>query len=178
MKIIVSSTATQKIKAVEIAFQNMLSEKTREVVGYKSASGVNKQPVGRTEIVLGCENRLTDTMENQQGDIFISIESGIEFRGKNWYDFAYIIMHFSGYRSHYGIFTDTVIFPTEYVEEAMRLGFDKHTVGSVMANRRPEIDMQDPHLSLIGKSRVIYLADGIKKLIVKAGPSDIFDQLL
>jgi non-canonical (house-cleaning) NTP pyrophosphatase len=178
MKIIVSSTASQKIDAANLAFQNSLPNKIIEVAGEKSISGINEQPNGRKEIILGCENRLSHTMMNPGADIYVSMESGIELRGKKWHDLAYIILYFSNNRQAFSGFTDSVVFPTDCVEEAMRLGFDKHTVGSVMATKRPDINKQDPHLSLTGKSRVIYLADGIEKLITEANSRHLFRRLV
>jgi non-canonical (house-cleaning) NTP pyrophosphatase len=177
MKIVVSSTASQKLDSSQLAFQNTLKGKIIDVTGYKSASGVNEQPWGRKEIILGCENRLAHTIKGQQGDICISIESGIELRSKEWHDFAYIMMYFYHSKKEFTGFTDSVVFPTDCVEEAMRLGFDLNTVGSVMAKRRPDIDKQDPHFSITGKSRVLYLSETIEKIINTADSHHLFRRL-
>jgi non-canonical (house-cleaning) NTP pyrophosphatase len=175
MKIIVSSASSQKLTAVQMAFQNTITDKTVEMLGYKASSGINEQPVGKDEISLGCNNRLSETMKNQLGDIYVSIENGIELRKEEWHDFGYIIIYIPRYRKEFDGVTESVIFPTDCVEEAMRRGFDLHTVGSVIAERNPGVDKQDPQLWLTGKSRVQYLVDTIEKLIVKANSQYLFN---
>jgi non-canonical (house-cleaning) NTP pyrophosphatase len=176
MRVIVSSTAKQKIEAVQSAFQ-LLTEKNIVVEGFKAPSNINEQPLGRVEMNTGCNNRLAEAMKNEVADVYVSMENGIEFVDGEWRDFAYIIMYLSKSRQEFDGFSDFVVFPTDCVEEAQRLGFDLHTVGSVMAELKPEIDKQDPHLSLTGKSRVAFLSETIEKLIEQANATHLFDRM-
>lgn len=175
VNVAVSSTADQKIKAVQKAF--LVSNKNVTVTGYKASSGINEQPNGNDEIILGCNNRLRETIEQTRADIYISIENGISYFENKWHDYAYVIMYFSKSHQEFTGFTRLVVFPTDCVIEARRRGFKLHTVGSVMAEMRPDINKQDPHLSLTGISRVDYLAETLNSLIIQADKLSLFKSL-
>ena len=176
MKIVVASTAKPKLLAVQTAF-SILKGKETQILGYKAPSSVNEQPVGREEIELGCNNRLIEAMKAHKGDIFVSMENGIISEKSEWRDLAYIKMYFPKTRQEFSGYTDHVVFPTNCVDEARRRGFDKHTVGSVMAEMCPGIDKQDPQLSLTGKSRVLFLSETIEKLVQQANQLHLFHRM-
>jgi non-canonical (house-cleaning) NTP pyrophosphatase len=177
VKIIVSSTAIQKLQAVQKAFEIQLPNITLEIKGLKVPSGINEQPVRKKEIEQGCNNRLAETMKLEQSDIFISMENGIVKEGENWIDIGYIIMYFQKSRQQFDGYTNSVIFPTDCVEEAKKRGFELNTVGSVMAELYPQINKQDPHLSISGKSRVFYLSRKIEDLISQANKLYMFHRM-
>jgi len=67
------------------------------------------------------------------------------------------------------LYSDSVPFPYEAVQEAQRRGFKEWTVGRVMEEWGIVAQHDDPHLSLTGKSREDYIAEAIKKNLWKLG---------
>jgi len=63
----------------------------------------------------------------------VGIENGIVQVGNKWVDLAIVVVVDSKGESYISTSTG-VVFDTKYVEMAREKGFDKVTVGSVMAN--------------------------------------------
>ena len=176
MKIVVASTARPKLQAVDLAF-SILKGKNIEAVGCKAPSSVNEQPVGRQEIELGCNNRLREAMKAHKADIFVSMENGVIFEKGEWRDLAFIIMYFPKSRQEFSGYSDHVVFPTNCVNQARKLGFDKHIVADALIQIYPTIDLGDPHLFLTGKSRVYFLSETIEKLVQQANQLHLFHRM-
>jgi hypothetical protein len=69
-----------------------------------------------------------------------------------------------GYKIEHKKLSDKVQFPLECVEKARELGFETITVGQVMEKQGVVENNKDPHLSLTGKSRTVYLTEAITDL--------------
>lgn len=165
MKIAVTSENKLKVDAVKEGFSSIYS--SIEVTGYKTNSNVGEQPVNE-ETLAGARNRVLDLASRVTGlDLIVSIESGIFFEGGNWMDKAVILAYFPSTKREIVEFSDSVVFPTEYVHKARAIGFDKITVGKVMKDSGYILDDKDPHFSLTGISRKNYLSNGIKRLVKK-----------
>ncbi len=163
MKIAVTSENKLKVDAVKEEFSLIYPE--IEVIGYKTDSKVGEQPVNE-EALLGARNRVADLDSRVKGlDLIISIESGIFFEGKTWVDKAVILAYYPLTKKEVIIFSETVVFPTKYVDRARELGFNKTTVGEVMKDQGYVLDAKDPHFSLTGTSRKDYIKSGLQKLI-------------
>ncbi len=157
MKIGVTSLNDLKIECVKDAYFS-LGQKV-EVIGYETDSGVGQQPV-ESEAIEGARNRINDMRRrNSDLDFIVSIENGIFFEEDEWVDRAFIVIYdvSNGYEK--SAFSDSVVFPKNYVTVAHALGFDNFTVGSVMSKFGYVVNSSDPHLSISGKSRKRYLEE-------------------
>lgn len=165
MKIGVTSQNKLKVDAVKEVFSSVYTNS--EVIGYKTDSKVGEQPVDE-ETILGARNRVLDLASRVTGlDLIVSIESGIFFSGENWVDKAVILAYFPSTKKEIIEFSSSVVFPTEYVDKARTIGFNKTTVGKVMKDSGYILDDKDPHFSLTGISRKDYIVSGLKRLIKK-----------
>ena len=156
--IVVTSGSAIKITAVEKALQQLFPNRAFVVKGIKAASGINEQPVGE-ETEQGARNRIEDAKNIFSKDephteaVFVSIENGIFQNGDAWDDRAVAVIALPDGAS-FGSVSEGVRFPAEDVREAMARegGFEKHTVGSVIADRFAAegvaIDKQDPQSAL------------------------------
>lgn len=150
----VTSENRDKLKPSHAAFDELFDD-TITVYGYKCQSFVNEQPENDRETIRGANNRLEHFI-NTQGvskcDYIVSYENGIRHIPEidQWFDFVWVIVHDckTGKRSY--AFGQGIQFPSKYVLEAKRLGFDKHTVGSVIANNNIGVNASDPHSFLTG----------------------------
>ena len=150
----VTSGNTDKLKPTQIAFNKLLEEMVA-VFGFKCLSFVNEQPENDEEILRGAKNRLEhfiNTQGTSKYDYIVSFENGIKYflEIDQWFDFVWVIVHDckTGKRSY--AFGQGVQFPSKYVLEAKRLGFEKHTVGSVIASHSTSANPSDPHHFLTG----------------------------
>ena len=109
-------------------------------------------------IKIGAENRIQDCIASHNMsdcDYIVSFENGIKsvpISGEDyWFDFVWVIVLDcnTGHKSY--AFGQGVRFPTKYVLEAKALGFDKNTVGSIIAKRNPTSNSSDPHYFLTGQ---------------------------
>ena len=158
MKIGVTSSNIDKLKPTQAAFNKVFRKVMVSVFGYKSESGINEQPVGDVEILLGAENRIQDCIASHNMsdcDYIVSFENGIKsvpISGEaQWFDYVWVIVLDckTGHKSY--AFGQGVRFPTKYVLEAKELGFDKYTVGSIIAKHNPTSSGSDPHYFLTGR---------------------------
>lgn len=144
MKIHVASKAAQKTGAVTDACQALGIN--AEIIGLSASSGIDEQPFGLSMTTRGAENRLNAIM-GTSADLFVSMENGIETSGPDHYfDFAVILVS-DGTKTVY-VQSMAIEFPFEAVHEARRRGFDKVTVGKVLAELGMVRDHQDPHAEL------------------------------
>lgn len=163
MKIGVTSQNKLKVNAVAKAYLSI--DNSFEVIGYSAESGVGEQPIGKQTLV-GARNRILDVNQRVSGlDRIISIESGIFREGQQWLDKAVVVIYDPRNNKEYIGYSDAVVFPDEYVEKARVIGFDTITVGKVMAEAGYVTDQKDPHLSISGISRQVYLENTVKKLV-------------
>jgi non-canonical (house-cleaning) NTP pyrophosphatase len=168
MKIVIASTAKQKLDSLNLVLDYVLvSKEGIDILGLKASSLINEQPEGREEIERGCNNRLQSIIKEVQADLYFSIENGIEFIPSKdiWIDYALVKCFALQNGKAYFAFSDYVTFPNACVMEAKKRGFEQWTVGAVMAEFIKGLDKQDPHLWLTGISRVEFLKKPILKII-------------
>jgi non-canonical (house-cleaning) NTP pyrophosphatase len=165
MKIGVTSQSGLKLDAVREAYS--VIEGSHEIIGASSDSGVGAQPVnGQT--LRGAINRIADMMQKVSGlDRIVSIENGIFREDGRWLDKAVVVIYNPRTNKEHIAYSDAVIFPNEYVERTQEIGFDRITVGKVMADAGYVLDAKDPHLSLSGISRQAYLESTLQKLVLE-----------
>ena len=65
------------------------------------------------------------------------------------------------------LFSDSVVFPTEYVDRAREIGFESVTVGEVMMEDDFVKNNKDPHLCISGISRKVFIENTVSKLVEK-----------
>jgi non-canonical (house-cleaning) NTP pyrophosphatase len=148
MKITLGSMSLPKLDAVIQA--NEILELGAEVCCVKTSSNQNEQPVGFEETFAGALARAKSAKAQRPDSIAIGIESGIFcFDGDNrpiTLDIAIIVVLDNNDRQI--ISTSTGIqFPEEFVTIAKNRGFDKTTVGSIVAEKI-NADQNDPHQKL------------------------------
>jgi inosine/xanthosine triphosphatase len=163
MRIGVTSQNKLKVNAVRKAYSAVVD--LVEVEGYAADSGVGEQPVNE-QTLTGARNRISDVNTKIDGlDRIVSIESGIFKEGKQWLDKAVVVIYNPQSGEEHIEYSESVVFPNEFIEKARQIGFDTMTVGQVMAESGHVSDQKDPHLSISGISRQVYLENTILKLV-------------
>lgn len=151
-KVIVGSTSEHKIEAVKEALLRLGVE--AEVVGVKTESGVNEQPVGFKEIYQGALNRARELYEKYPDDIRVGTENGIvgwgtcsknEVFDPHFFDLALIVVMLPD-GAMYRALSSGIEFSEEYVYDP-ELNFAQATVGSIIAKKLGG-DKTDPHKTL------------------------------
>lgn len=169
MKIVLASTSSLKLQAVQQAFGPDV-----KVVTVSVPSGVNEQPFG-DETLRGARNRIAGArVAHPEADCYVSIESGIfeiiSPDGRTEYiDRAVIVMENTA-EAEWVRYSEGVTFPRGCVEEAQRRGFDAWTVGEVMAELGIVKNHADPHLDLVGRSRVSFLVVELAQFVESMRP--------
>jgi non-canonical (house-cleaning) NTP pyrophosphatase len=148
MKITLGSMSTHKLNAVRQACQELGLDAV--VLGVKTQSGQNEQPVGFDETFGGALNRATSAMSQNPDSIAIGIESGIFHFGVTL-DIAVIVVLTPDDRRIVTT-SEGIEFPEEFVRIAEERGFETTTVGSVITERLGG-DPTDPH-SVLTKGKV------------------------
>ena len=148
---IIASTSAIKTAAV----RNVFGRYQVNLFMVKTDSGVNAQPVNG-ETYTGALNRIRDVQSkhcaliSSHGFWVIAIENGIFSKRINgqevWSDRAVIIVQ--GPNKQYRADSAPVTFPSKYVDTARAKGFNKTTVGKVMAQAAAVTSSDDPHASL------------------------------
>jgi len=146
-----------KVNAVKRAFDQVFGSSSTVVTVQTCAavSGINDQPVGFPETILGATNRLTHTkhlLTTVTCDYFVAIENGIIQTGDAtqtcpWVDVAWIIVEDAKSSRQYASTSAGIPFATKYVEAARDKGFAKTTAGDVMAQDL-KCNTKDPHAFL------------------------------
>lgn len=163
MRIGVTSRNLLKVNATKKAYAFL--DFPIEVLGYDADSGVGEQPVN-DQALIGARNRILDLKKRVFDlDRIVSIESGIFSVGDQWLDKAVIVLFNTRTGQEAVGYSEAVIFPTEYVEKARQIGFETMTVGQVMAEAGYVTDRRDPHLSLSGISRQVYIESALQSLV-------------
>jgi inosine/xanthosine triphosphatase len=158
MKVVVGSQSAVKLEAVKSAFA---SHDNVEVVGVKADSRAPEQPIDG-ETLIGARNRAAHSRElSPDADLYVAIENGIFTEGDRYVDKAVVLTVTKDGREHVE-YSAGVEFPAQYVDEARKLGFDKMTVGKVMAAAGFVKKHDDPHADLGDKvSRAQILKDTV-----------------
>lgn len=163
LKVGVTSQNGLKVSAVTNAYLQIGIP--AEIIGYKADSGVGEQPVDE-QTVEGARNRIRDIYTRISGlDRIISIENGIFREGEQWVDRAVVVIYNPTTTQEQIEYSDAVVFPDEYVRRAQQIGFNTITVGQVMAEAGYVADQKDPHFSISGISRKVYLENTVRKLV-------------
>ncbi|HII71216.1 TPA: DUF84 family protein [Candidatus Woesearchaeota archaeon] len=163
MNIAVTSENMLKVYSVKQAYEFL---KDAVVTGYKADSGVGEQPVG-DDTLRGARNRIVDVCSRHPDlDRIISIENGIFREGGQWHDKAVVLLFRPYEGTEHVAYSDSVVFPDRFVERAREIGFDRITVGKVMADAGHVEDPKDPHLYISGKSRRQYLEETVRGLVM------------
>ena len=150
--IITASTSAIKTEAV----RNVFGRYQVNLFSVDAKSGINAQPVN-AETYTGASNRIKDVhsrypySKNGFGHWVIAIENGI-FSERvnnqvNWFDRAVVIVQGSNGKQ-YRMDSEPVFIPDAYVDAARARGFDKTTIGQVMAEAAVVALGTDPHASL------------------------------
>lgn len=170
LTIALGSQSNLKIEAVGNAL-NQLSINAN-LVACKVASSVAEQPFEQ-ETIEGAKNRAREAATLlRDADLAIAIENGIFLRDGYWQDIG-IVVAWSKYAGGDGddkftlVESAPVVFPASIVEEVKRLGVDEWTCGKLMARRQIVSKHDDPHMSLTGISRRIYLENAIVTLMLE-----------
>ena len=165
MRIAVTSESKLKIGSVIKAYASI--NKEIEVIGYASESGVGEQPVNE-QTLEGARNRIADLKTRVDGfDKIISIENGIFREGEKWLDKAVVVIYDVVNNKEYIEYSESIVYPDKYVEKASEAGFDTMTVSQVMFEDGYVTNTKDPHLTISGISRQVYLEKVLQKLIEK-----------
>lgn len=151
IKITLGTTSTLKRSAVEEACKTLGLDLILSAV--KVPSGQNEQPAGFTEIYAGALNRAQLAKEKADDTIAIGIENGIIRLAHNslTLEFAMIVVLTPEDREIV-VSSPGIVFPEQYVREAKSRGFEKNTVGRVIAEKLGG-DHQDPH-SILSKGKI------------------------
>eukprot|EP01139_Manchomonas_bermudensis_P023756 Amastigsp_a841514_22.p1 type:complete len:178 gc:universal Amastigsp_a841514_22:853-1386(+) len=171
--VLVGSASPIKVNAVKACLPG-----DTVVHGVAAASGINEQPVGSAETLHGALNRLKNTIQATPDVAWtyaVAMENGIletplPDGSAVWTDFAWVVVERAadGKRSYAQ--SASIEFPLEFVERARARGFDRTTVGSVIATATG-CNKQDPHAFLTGgaRTRAAILEDAIKLALGQLG---------
>lgn len=145
-KIIVGSTSVHKIEAVKEALLRLGIK--AEVIGVKTESEINEQPVGFVETHEGAARRVKQLSQNYSQYIRVGIESGImQWSAVYTVDMAVVAVRTPHPDNNIYIATSPGIrFPHECVMRAAPY-FEKETVGTYIAEKFGG-DRTDPHTTL------------------------------
>ena len=165
MKIIVGSQSQVKLDAVTQALAATGIE--AEIVGVKAKSNVAEQPMDN-ETLDGARNRANHARQlAPDGDLYIAIENGIFTEPDGRYVDKAVVMAIAKDGMETVALSEGVEFPKAAVEEARQRGFATTTAGQVMAEQGVVAKHDDPHFSLIGKSRATILTETVSELLSK-----------
>lgn len=163
----IGSTSPLKIEALRLACKK-LGIKPRIYKVKVNIDWVPKQPYGLAETYTGANERALEARDKFHNMIAVGIESGIiavvETTWRRAFDIACVVVITNGVGGDKHIATTTtgIDVPFGIIDEAYAKGFEKTTVGSVVARKRGG-KSYDPHSTLTkGKiSRIDTLVDGL-----------------
>lgn len=164
MKAVLASQSALKVEVCRSVLSKFYDN--FDLLAVRAVSGVADQPLN-DETAQGARNRIEDA-RNQipDADLYISIENGLfEEQGK-YVDRGFCLVQDNTLQEFIGL-SEEVTFPFEAVQETIKRGFNKWTVGKVMQEMRLVTQHDDPHKDLSGKSRKEYLIDAISAALLK-----------
>jgi non-canonical (house-cleaning) NTP pyrophosphatase len=164
MHIILGSASPHKLEAVREACKILGLQ--GEVSGRKTSSGQPEQPVGFEETFSGALTRAIFAKEQDPASIAIGIESGIFRFGKTTpltLDISVIVLIDHDGRRIVST-SEGMQLPEEYVRIAEERGFERVTVGSVIAEHLGG-DPADPH-SILSKGKISRAMTLIDALVI------------
>jgi non-canonical (house-cleaning) NTP pyrophosphatase len=134
-----------------------------QLVAVKASSDVSEQPFD-DETITGAKNRALHTAALVPGaDLAMAIESGIFARNGQYLDIAVVLVQLPDGEMLVQE-SEGVVFPSDAVEEAKRRGTAAWTVGKILQESGRITLHNDPHLSLVGRSRAEYINDAVLHL--------------
>lgn len=136
LKIVIGSKSIHKIDAVHSGLNICEIDGTQYTsIGCAASSNIDEQPLGIPQTRNGAIARACNARDlHPDADLWIGIESGIVDGGNQFYEMSVIVVLYKNGRQFSAVTSGHAI-PNEFVDEARKRGFDKHTVGSVMAER-------------------------------------------
>lgn len=91
-KIIIASKNPAKIKAVELAFNQVFPNEVFQFEGVSVPSEVPDQPKGESETLLGAENRVKNAMDAFEADFWVGLEGGVSENNNELEAFAWMVI--------------------------------------------------------------------------------------
>ncbi len=172
----IASESTQKVAAVQEAFNAKFPQDTIKYIAEKSSSLIPEQPVGKSIATQGARNRLNSLPTSvQHADYIVSIENYIEQSAttQRWYDRGLIIVQHGS--QEIVLTTQPTFVPSNYVQLAQQLSSEisEHgysvTVGAAIQQSFTDrfIDAADWHreIEFGGVSRTHMLKDTLDKIL-------------
>lgn len=162
-RIVLGSTAFIKAMAVTTACRELGMQLDIRTV--KTNSGVNLQPFGFKETLQGATARASQAKTAHPDAIAIGIENGLfQFNKSSRVIMDMAVIYIIDASGRPFVTTSSGInIPWSYVAETKRIGFNRTTIGEVIAKELGG-NAQDPHFNLtdgrIGRSEI--LANGVK----------------
>ena len=168
--VIVGSGTNMKLQAVTEVLNKW------KVIGIEVETGVNEQPIGRTEMREGAINRAKRALEINEKNgnlntlIAFGIESGIEkLENDKWIDIASVVCF---YRTNINTaawniiekWSEFIEIPSDWAELSVKnpnLTYMQNAVKK-NSNLKSVVNVKDPHLYLTGKSRKLFLMETIE----------------
>lgn len=90
LKVLVGSNNPTKIQATLNGFERVFKKSSVVVEGVVVSSGVNNQPMGCQETMLGARNRAKNIKGS--ADFYVGIEGGCEYLGGSLFAFAWVVI--------------------------------------------------------------------------------------
>lgn len=92
-KVVIASKNPVKIQAVKNGFKRMFAGQNFTFLDLSSSSGVSSQPFGDEETLLGAQNRIeSSTQEEKDADFYVGIEGGVQHMGSEIEVFAWVVI--------------------------------------------------------------------------------------
>jgi len=93
MRVVVASQNPAKLKAVEMAFEELFKHTRIIITTCEAESGVSHQPINNNETYEGALNRANNALSQiSDADYWVGIEGGVEKRGDDYECFAWIVV--------------------------------------------------------------------------------------
>lgn len=145
MRIIIALGSHSRIKADAAREACLALGVAATIVPTARRSCVRAQPVGREETLLGAHNRAKAPLDANDM-LGVGIENGLVHEGGIWYDVAAVVVATRDGRT-VTRWSEMVAVPDGYVARAQAAGFDRKTVGEVIAEDLGTA-ADDPHAAL------------------------------
>lgn len=166
LTLVLGTSSVLKIRAVKGAFSSAreklaaalgASQIDLDLVTTNPSSGVNEQPFGWEEIILGANNRTRNALKMIAADVTprlsVAIENGVvpvTANGPDFYmDIAWVILNDLKTGKQYATCSTGVTIPAEIVKKAQE-DFKHTTIGDVLHSKDSSISAKDPHSTLLG----------------------------